>query len=217
MQIGPDGFFHLTYCTKIHPGCGWEELFGNLQALCRGSRPGSPRSGPSAWACACPRRRAGSSWPGTGWPSFRTSWPTQSLRLYPQRLSLRDLTGPAGQRGDLRPGLAGGIPGPLHPGLMEILRRLLPAGGRGRPSPPCPLSYKAWIAPGDRRPGRRSPEPGAGDGRPGHIKAADGQLIHLDLEPEPDGLLECSREVADFFQDWLLYAGRPGPGPEQLG
>ena len=33
MQIGPDGFFHLTYCTKIHPGRGWEELFGNLRAL----------------------------------------------------------------------------------------------------------------------------------------------------------------------------------------
>ena len=33
MQIGPDDFFHLTYCTKVHPGCGWEELLGNLRAL----------------------------------------------------------------------------------------------------------------------------------------------------------------------------------------
>ena len=30
MQIGPDGFFHLTYC-RTHPGCGWKELFANLK------------------------------------------------------------------------------------------------------------------------------------------------------------------------------------------
>jgi hypothetical protein len=32
-------------------------------------------------------------------------------------------------------------------------------------------------------------------------------LIHLDLEPEPDGLLERSADVADFFRDWLLGGG----------
>ena len=42
-----------------------------------------------------------------------------------------------------------------------------------------------------------------------HIKAAAGKLIHLDLEPEPDGLLSASREVADFFRDWLLQLGAP--------
>ena len=31
MQIGEDGFFHLTYCSKIHPGHGWAELFQNLR------------------------------------------------------------------------------------------------------------------------------------------------------------------------------------------
>jgi hypothetical protein len=30
VQIGPDGFFHLTYCTKIHPTQGWEELFASV-------------------------------------------------------------------------------------------------------------------------------------------------------------------------------------------
>jgi hypothetical protein len=39
------------------------------------------------------------------------------------------------------------------------------------------------------------------------IKADEGKLIHLDLEPEPDGLLETSEEVADFFRDWLLGGG----------
>ena len=32
MQIGPDGFFHLTYCTKVHPTNGWEELFAHIRS-----------------------------------------------------------------------------------------------------------------------------------------------------------------------------------------
>ena len=31
-----------------------------------------------------------------------------------------------------------------------------------------------------------------------------GKLLHIDLEPEPDGMLEDTAEVIDFFQDWLL-------------
>ena len=29
MRIGADGFFHLTYCTNIHPADGWEEVLAN--------------------------------------------------------------------------------------------------------------------------------------------------------------------------------------------
>jgi hypothetical protein len=36
-----------------------------------------------------------------------------------------------------------------------------------------------------------------------------GRLIHLDIEPEPDCLIENSGEVIDFFQQWLLPVGGP--------
>jgi len=36
---------------------------------------------------------------------------------------------------------------------------------------------------------------------------ATGKVLHLDLEPEPDGLLENGTEVVSFFQDWLLPVG----------
>jgi hypothetical protein len=39
------------------------------------------------------------------------------------------------------------------------------------------------------------------------IKEDEGKLIHLDLEPEPDGLLERSEEVVDFFLGWLFIGG----------
>src|SRR5919202_4282075 len=31
MRVGADGFFHLTYCTNIHPGEGWDEVSRQLQ------------------------------------------------------------------------------------------------------------------------------------------------------------------------------------------
>lgn len=34
-----------------------------------------------------------------------------------------------------------------------------------------------------------------------------GKLLHLDLEPEPDGMLENTAEVISYFQDWLLSIG----------
>jgi hypothetical protein len=34
-----------------------------------------------------------------------------------------------------------------------------------------------------------------------------GKTIHLDIEPEPDGLLENSTEVVRFYEDWLLADG----------
>ena len=98
---------------------------------------------------------------------------------------------------------------------MDILARLLPAGGEGGIST-LPLSYKPWIAAGDaaalaaiidnlvRLTARLI-----------RVEEQEGKLIHLDLEPEPDGLLECSREVVEFFQDLAAAPGGPRgwPGP----
>jgi hypothetical protein len=39
------------------------------------------------------------------------------------------------------------------------------------------------------------------------IRRQDGRLIHLDIEPEPDCLLENSEEVIEFFEEWLLPVG----------
>ncbi len=39
------------------------------------------------------------------------------------------------------------------------------------------------------------------------VRRQTGKCIHLDIEPEPDGLLENSGEVVAFFRDWLLPRG----------
>src|SRR4051812_29560806 len=46
MQLDQNGAFHLTYCTNIHPGDGWEAVFANLRtyapALKRRLAPDAP-------------------------------------------------------------------------------------------------------------------------------------------------------------------------------
>jgi hypothetical protein len=39
------------------------------------------------------------------------------------------------------------------------------------------------------------------------IEAATGKFMHLDIEPEPDGILENSDETIAFFRDWLIPIG----------
>jgi sugar phosphate isomerase/epimerase len=40
------------------------------------------------------------------------------------------------------------------------------------------------------------------------IHRETGKLLHLDIEPEPDGLLENSEELISFFTEWLLGKGK---------
>ncbi|MDP3473851.1 MAG: metabolite traffic protein EboE, partial [Algoriphagus sp.] len=42
-----------------------------------------------------------------------------------------------------------------------------------------------------------------------NIHRITGKLMHLDIEPEPDGVLENSDETVSLFSDWLLPNGKP--------
>ncbi|MEB2783242.1 metabolite traffic protein EboE [Algoriphagus persicinus] len=41
------------------------------------------------------------------------------------------------------------------------------------------------------------------------IKKQTGKSLHLDIEPEPDGILENSDEMIRLFSEWLLPLGKP--------
>lgn len=93
--------------------------------------------------------------------------------------------------------------------LAHILAALLPEGVDGGIST-SPLSYKPWHS------GTSEKEAVLGSAT-AHlidlvnelllIKEETGKLIHIDIEPEPDGFLENSGEVIRYFHDWLLPAG----------
>ena len=89
--------------------------------------------------------------------------------------------------------------------LIEILSALLPSDVDGGIST-LPISYKPWW---------HSDEDRSRILHQGSLNLAraialmveyqsKGKLIHIDLEPEPDGMLENTAEIISFFQDWLL-------------
>ncbi len=208
MQVGSDSSLQLTYCTNIHPGNGWDEVFGELQK----------------YAPALKARLAPTSPFGIG---LRLSGVESRELLQGDRLrSFKDWLDEHG----LYVYTLNGFPyGPFHKQpvkadvhapdwrdeervaytlrLIEILAYLLPDGMDGGIST-SPLSYKRWVDSRDAatwdlltRNVTRVAEALV------QVRQHQGKLLHLDIEPEPDGLLENSSELVRFFQDCLLTSG----------
>ena len=157
MQIGHDGFFHLTYCTKVHPGSGWEELFGNLQALVPRLKARLAPERPFGLGLRLSNAESRELLAGDHLARFQDFLAQHDLYVFTLNgFPYGDPDGAAGEGGNLRPGLAG-RPAP----------RLHPAPG-GHPGPPVAGRrrgrhlHRASVLPGlDRRrmprPWRRSP------------------------------------------------------------
>ena len=95
--------------------------------------------------------------------------------------------------------------------LFSILAQLLPEGMDGGVST-SPLSYRFWWK------DEAATENAFQTATQNILQVADylveikretGKLMHLDIEPEPDGLLENSTEFVDWYRDYLLPLGIP--------
>ncbi|MEJ7840442.1 MAG: metabolite traffic protein EboE [Rubrobacter sp.] len=208
MRIGTDGSFELTYCTNIHPGNGLQEVLANLRN----------------YAPALRERLAPDKPFGVG---LRLSGRESSELLQDDRLQrFKDLLDEHG----LYVFTLNGFPhGPFHRQavkadvhapdwrseerveytvrLAEILAYLLPEGSDGGIST-SPLSYKPWVGHGDVTVWKRVTHQVVRVVEAlVRLRDSGGKLVHLDIEPEPDGLLENSVEVVRFYEEWLLTAG----------
>ena len=90
--------------------------------------------------------------------------------------------------------------------IIDILAELLPPGTEGGLST-SPLSYKLWLTDSRQR------EEAFQKATAHLLQVAEhlhriyeetGQWIHLDIEPEPDGLIENTAEVIQYFEKYLL-------------
>lgn len=95
--------------------------------------------------------------------------------------------------------------------LFSLLAKLLPAGLEGGIST-SPLSYRHWYETtedADRAKYRSTLNIIAVVKELINIEQQTGKVLHLDLEPEPDGLIETGREYIDWFENDLLVLGIP--------
>ena len=209
MQIGPDGVFHLTYGTKIHPGRGWEELLGNLRACVPPLKARLAPQQPFGLGLRLSNAESAELLGGDNLPQFQAFLAQNGLYVFTLNgFPYGALDGPTVKSEIFAPDWREEERLTYTLRLVEILRRLLPPGVEGSIST-MPLSYKPWIAAGDT---------GAWTQITRNLVRLtvklmalreQGVLIHLDLEPEPDGLLERSGEVVDFYEQWLLPVGGP--------
>lgn len=103
--------------------------------------------------------------------------------------------------------------------MFRILAQLLPDTLTDGGISTSPISYRYWW---------KTPDELAGATETGTrqmlrvveeliaLRRQTGKLLHLDIEPEPDGILESGPEFLDWYQTWLLPIGITYLG-EKLG
>ena len=207
MKITENGV-HLTYCTNIHPGESWSEVFSNLKQYIPALKSrfqakdfgiGLRLSDQASKQLQIAEISEFKNWLGqqglyvftiNGFPYggfhnqvvkdkvYAPDWTTPERTSYSKRLA-------------------------------HILVALLPEGVNGSIST-LPLSYKPWF--------KTASEVNEVFQRSVlnlvetvielvHLHQTNGKFIHIDLEPEPNGLIENAAEVLDFFNRWLLPIG----------
>lgn len=210
MQFGPNGELQLTYCTNIHPGEGWEETFANIRRFGPALKQRLSPDGPFGLGLRLSEAGASQLLRSDDLPRFKDYLEANGLYVaiingfpygsFHNRVIKADVMAPDWRTEER-------VQYTLK--LAEILSKLVPDRMDGGIST-SPLSYKGW-------PDARNDETWrAVTANIVRVAAAmarvhrfTGKLLHLDIEPEPDGLIENSAETARFFEEWLLPVGAP--------
>jgi sugar phosphate isomerase/epimerase len=201
---------HLTYCTNIHAADGWESVYANIRRYATALKARFSPSSPFGVGLRLSAREARELLEGARLADFKAFLDDSGLYV----------------------AVINGFPyGPFHGtpvkanvyapdwrdearvrytlDLVRILRALLPPGVDGGVST-APLSYKSWMSNATgtdwetiARNVARVADALA------RVRLETGTLIHLDIEPEPDCVLENTDESIDFFERWLLPFGTP--------
>lgn len=206
-----DNGYHLTYCTNIHPGETWDEVFRNLQDYL-----------PPLKENLSPDKPFGI---GLRLSDLASRELLQDDQLAAFKVWLRD--------NGLYVYTMNGFPfGGFHQQVVKaavhqpdwttqervaytkrlahILAAILPEGIDGGIST-SPLSYKPWhqndklaLDAVFRTASLHLSEVAL---ELLNIKNQTGKSIHIDIEPEPDGVLENTEEFISFYENWLLPIG----------
>lgn len=210
MRIGPEKKLHLTYCSNIHPGNGWPEVFGNLQKYAPALKSILSPDAPFGLGLRLSAKESETLLQEDEIDRFRSFLDENGLYVF----TLNGFPFGAFHRQRVKAGVFAPdwrtedrVRYTLR--LIEILKCLLPDGIDGGIST-SPLTYKRWMIPND---------PGTWETIIHHLirvavalacaKRETGKVLHLDIEPEPDGLIENSAEAIDLFQKYLLPIGAP--------
>lgn len=209
MRVGSDGLLHLTYCTNIHPGERWEDVAAVLKKYLPPLKAELAPDKPFGVGLRLSNRAAETLLSGDRLSRFR-EWLNQ-YDLYVFTLNGFPYGNFHGERIKdevYAPDWRSAERVAFTRRLARILSRLVPEGLSGSIST-SPLSYKPWLDAEEREDAFRTGSRHLADVAAflARLEAETGTHIHVDLEPEPDCLIENTEETVAFFEDWLWPVG----------
>ncbi len=204
--------YHLTYCTNIHPGERWSEVRESLQTYLPSIREALSPDQPFGIGLRLSHQATEDMLVGNQLERFQ-AWLTEN-KYYVFTMNAFPYGGFHRQRVKDEVHLPDWTtPERLHYTLrsFDVLVKLLPNGTEGSIST-SPLSYKPWYtdeAELDLVRHQATHQLAQVAEYLYRLRQTTDTLLHLDLEPEPDGLIENTQEVIDYFHEWLLPRGIP--------
>lgn len=209
MKLGKG--YHLTYCTNIHPAESWEDVFENLQTYApKIKKQVSPQQqfGLGLYLSDLASQQILSE---DHLETFKT-WLQENgfyvftINGFPFGGFHDDVVKDHVYRPDWT------INERLHYSqrLFKILAVLLPEEMEGGIST-APVSYKYWFKEDERTSVFKKATLNFLEAVNflHHLKEETGRIIHLDIEPEPDCMVENTDEVVTFFNEYLIKEGVP--------
>ncbi len=203
MRLASPGGPHLTYCTNVHPGEGWAEVFDNLEryvvpvkALVSPEQPFGVGLRLSARAAEELSR------PGV-LAAFRDWLGASGLYVFTLNgFPHGAFHGAPVKEGVYRPDWLEPERGVYTERLAHLLAALLPEGVEGSISTvPCAFRTRVRFNGDVERMARRLLEHLSSLHR---LREDTGRRVSLALEPEPGCFLETTADVVSFFQEHLL-------------
>jgi hypothetical protein len=209
MKIGQEGFFDLTYCSNIHSGETWSHVFQNLQDYLPKLKADLAPDIPFGIGLRLSNKAVDGLLKNNLLLEFKAwllknNFYVMTINAFPygdfhhhrikDEVYSPDWTTVERRDYSLK--------------ILRVLAELTPEGGESGFST-SPLSYKPWL----------NVENTPSTFRQSAIYLADvalamatvyttsNKLIHIDIEPEPDCLIETTEELIDFFNEWLIPVG----------
>ncbi|MGM0943603.1 MAG: metabolite traffic protein EboE [Bacteroidota bacterium] len=202
--------FHLSYCSNIHPGESWKATFENLRMYIPQIRENLQFAGPFGIGLRLSHEaslelekedqlREFQAWleSANAYVFTLNGFPYADFHrtVVKDQVHAPDWSTAERREYTLR--------------SFRILSQLLPDGVDGGIST-SPISYRYWQkSESDRQQVMQAATENLMEvvADLAQIESDSGKFLHLDIEPEPDGILENSDEMIWLFQEWLIPKG----------
>jgi len=210
MQLPEYSEKHLSYCTNIHPGERWSSVFDQLKTHLPDLKNRLSPKTPFGIGLRLSALAATELLKDDNLPQFKKWLKKEELYVFTiNGFPYGSFHGRKVKDDVYKPDWSAKQRLEYSSNLVDILAELIPEGEEGSIST-SPVSYKYWGQSSDEY--VKIKKAAAINmarlaWQMAEIFKDQEEEIHIDIEPEPDCLLENSRETIGFFNEYLLPVG----------